>query len=58
MMMIERSRKLWKQINKAMKPIAGKACLEVQVHKNNVISMHQTQEEVERAIQTECESRF
>ncbi len=57
-MMLERNKKLWRQINKATKPIRGRACLEVQVNENNVITTHRTKEEVEQAIQRECESRF
>ena len=57
-MMHERNKKLWKQINKATKPIGGRACLEVQVHKNNAVETFQTKEEVEDAIQSECENRF
>ena len=57
-MMLERNKKLWRQINKATKPIRGRACLEVQVNENNVITTHRTKEEVEQAIQRECERLF
>jgi hypothetical protein len=52
------SRKVWNRINRVTRPWLGRACMQVEVDSHGHTLLYNNKDEVEIAIQQECENRF
>ena len=54
----ERSRKMWRRINKVTRPATGRACMQVEVARHGQIFSFTAKDDIEMEIQSECQQRF